>query len=34
MDFLEFKLWKAVVLLVVIGVIAFWRGYTGQDSDD
>lgn len=34
MDFLEFKLWKAGVLLVVICVVSFWRGYTGQDDDD
>lgn len=29
-DFLEFKLWKAGVLLVIIAVVSFWRGYKGR----
>jgi hypothetical protein len=30
MDFIEFKLWKAALLLAVIAAYAFWRGFTGS----
>lgn len=30
MDYLEFKLWKALAILVVIAVVSFWRGLTGR----
>lgn len=31
--YVEFKVWKAVALLVVVGVWAFWMGYNGRNVD-
>ena len=31
MDFIEFKLWKAVALIVLVGVVSFfYRLFTGR----
>lgn len=30
MDYIEFKIWKAVAVLAVIAVYAFWKGFTGR----
>jgi hypothetical protein len=30
MDYLEFKLWKLVVFLVIIAIYGFWKGFTGR----
>jgi hypothetical protein len=29
MDYIEFKLWKALAILVVIFVVSVWLGYKG-----
>lgn len=30
MDYIEFKLWKALAMLAVIFVISFWLAFTGR----
>ncbi len=30
MDFIEFKLWKLLVLVALAAVYGFWRGFTGR----
>lgn len=30
MDYIEYKIWKAVALLVVIAIVGFWKGFTGR----
>lgn len=30
MDYIEFKIWKGVVICVIVFIVAFWKGFTGQ----
>jgi hypothetical protein len=30
MDYIEFKLWKALAFLAVVAVYSFWCGFTGR----
>jgi hypothetical protein len=30
MDYIEFKLWKAAVFLVIVAIVGFWKGFTGR----
>jgi putative Mn2+ efflux pump MntP len=32
-DYIKYKLWKAGIILVIIGIVAFWRGFTGRDDE-
>jgi hypothetical protein len=29
MDYIEFKLWKALAILAVVFLVSVWRGYKG-----
>jgi len=30
MDYIEFKIWKAVVLVVIIAIVGFIKGFIGR----
>jgi len=30
MEFVDFMIWKAVAILVVVAVVEFYKGFTGQ----
>lgn len=33
-DYITFKLWKAAIILLIIAIVAFWRGFSGRDDGD
>jgi len=30
MEYIEFKIWKAVILLIIIAIVGFIKGLTGR----